>query len=294
MEPASQHPDPEDSAQRRRDADRRASKAREPAAEGPEPTTAAPLPPVGTKYHSLKTVSWVTISILSTVFLSYWVLGVSQNFSAFNSASDFISNYSTNSDTAGSSLVNVMSVLHRRSVIALIVVILLIAAAISFSIWFHRAYQNLEHWGYQLRYSVSSSFWAWFVPVINFVRPKLIANDLWRAGWTRNGETPQSNTGWQKRKVPLLLTAWWGLFIISGLVLYYGSVLISQAHDKLSTTPLYHLQDLSSAVSQLKTGLIVQSLGIFGEMGAVVLVIWFILNVTKKQETIHEQGKLES
>jgi hypothetical protein len=51
------------------------------------------------------------------------------------------------------------------------------------------------------------------VPFLNLVRPKQIMNDLWRA---TDPELPvPSGVAWKQVRVPVLVHAWWLLFLLS-------------------------------------------------------------------------------
>jgi Domain of unknown function (DUF4328) len=69
----------------------------------------------------------------------------------------------------------------RQSKIGVVQLLLFGATAIVFILWFFRAYRNLGRLGINgLRWSERWAVGAWFVPLLNFVRPKSIANDIWR------------------------------------------------------------------------------------------------------------------
>ena len=79
-----------------------------------------------------------------------------------------------------------------------------IACAIAFISWMHRAYENIRSLppGYQ-RYGTGWTIGAWFVPILNFFRPKQMINDIWSSG------TPAGYP-------PAWLMVWWIGFLISG------------------------------------------------------------------------------
>jgi Domain of unknown function (DUF4328) len=79
-------------------------------------------------------------------------------------------------------------------------------------IWFRRAYVNAARsGGGQMRFSKGWTIGAWFVPFLNLVRPKQIADDIWRAGDSNSTEP------FYKRSVPALLHWWWALWLIAGI-----------------------------------------------------------------------------
>ena len=81
-----------------------------------------------------------------------------------------------------------------------------VACAIAFISWLHRAYGNVDALAPpHARYSKGWTIGAWFVPVMNFFRPKHIVNDVWDSGSPRTG-------------APFWLMLWWIGFLISGLL----------------------------------------------------------------------------
>jgi hypothetical protein len=85
---------------------------------------------------------------------------------------------------------------------------LIAVTATVFIIWFHRAYRNLGSLGVaQLRWGTGWAVGGWFVPLLNFVRPKSIANDIWR------GSDPAASTEVAdfepQGPVPWFHNLWW-------------------------------------------------------------------------------------
>ena len=65
------------------------------------------------------------------------------------------------------------------------------------------------------------------VPFLNLVRPKQIMNDLWRA--TDPKMPVQPGIAWKQVRVPLLVHAWWLLFLLSVAVGIVASNLRQEA-----------------------------------------------------------------
>jgi hypothetical protein len=92
---------------------------------------------------------------------------------------------------------------------------LLLLCAIKFLAWFVQAYRDAEALGANgLRFSPRWAIGAWFVPFLNLVRPKQIANDIWRASSPQVSLTRQRQ--WEFLNPPAFLTAWWLAFLASG------------------------------------------------------------------------------
>jgi hypothetical protein len=86
-------------------------------------------------------------------------------------------------------------------------VALLVITAIFFLVWFHRAYKNLGALGVaRLRWSTEWAVIWWFVPFLNFVRPKQIADDTWRG------------SGPEQPAIPWYHTLWWLAFVAGGVL----------------------------------------------------------------------------
>ena len=88
-----------------------------------------------------------------------------------------------------------------------------IATIVLFLVWFHRAYKNLPALGARrLRWTAGWSIGAWFVPFLNLVRPKAIANDIWKAS---DPELPGETALWRERPVSPLVHWWWAVYLLS-------------------------------------------------------------------------------
>jgi len=76
----------------------------------------------------------------------------------------------------------------RQAVIGLAQTGLQIALYVAFIMWFYRAYSNLPRLGVTggLRFGPGWAIGAWFVPFLNLVRPKAIANDIWKGSDPRS------------------------------------------------------------------------------------------------------------
>jgi len=156
-------------------------------------------------------------------------------------------------------------------------VLLLIAAGV-FIAWFFQAYKNMRRLGVQdMRYGNGWAIGSWFVPILSLVRPKQMANDIWR-GSERGTDV---NSGWKSVPVPSLVHWWWALFLIQGLVLYYGQTTIESGYHDLFT-----FNELSHGVSQVKDGTTAEILGNIASIVGVVLAILFVSRVTERFDEV--------
>jgi hypothetical protein len=99
-----------------------------------------------------------------------------------------------------------------------------ITAIVMFLRWFSRAYRNLPALGVRgLRFTPGWAVGAWFVPFLNLVRPKAIADDIWRAS---DPELPSAAPApvWRTRRVAGFVHWWWGTYLLSFLLRPPGSL----------------------------------------------------------------------
>jgi hypothetical protein len=102
----------------------------------------------------------------------------------------------------------------RQALVAALAFAVFVVAVFFFIRWFHAAYSNLRLLGQAgLRYHTGWAIGGWFVPIAWWVRPKQIANDIWRGS---DPDAPQlSRSAWPDIRVPLLLQVWWLGWIVS-------------------------------------------------------------------------------
>jgi hypothetical protein len=147
----------------------------------------------------------------------------------------------------------------RQAAIGIAQVVLLVACAVFFIRWFHRAYRNLLPLGAgELRFSPGWAIGAWFVPFLNLWRPKQIANDIWR------GSDPGYRSGdwaWRAGGVPALFTFWWGLFLVgnwTGQVAARLSFAAEDASEFQNATVAYLVSDATDVLAVLAAILVVR------------------------------------
>lgn len=89
-----------------------------------------------------------------------------------------------------------------------------LAVAVPFIVWTRRVYRNLGPLGTRtLRFKPGWAVGGWFVPFLNFARPKSIVNDVWRAS---DPELPPHMTEPPEgARVPRFLNWWWGTLVAS-------------------------------------------------------------------------------
>jgi hypothetical protein len=157
---------------------------------------------------------------------------------------------------------------QRQGVIGLLQLLLYLGTVVAFLVWFRRAYSNLPALGAEsLRFSSGWAVGAWFVPFLNLVRPKQLADDIWRAS---DPTLPaQVGAAWKQQRVASLLHWWWALFIASNLV---GWASLRLGLD--ATTP-----------EELQTVSAVTLAGDFLDLPLTILALWMVAQVSRRQET---------
>jgi hypothetical protein len=141
---------------------------------------------------------------------------------------------------------------------------LYIVAGLLFIAWFRLAYKNVARLGVAgTRWSSAWAVGAWFVPILNLVRPKMMMNDIWR------GSDPSLRVGSMLGKggPPLLYQVWWGVWILGWIA------------DRLTYTNFGNAQtpsELSSATVALTVSDLVDLIG-------AVLAIAVVYSLTSRQ-----------
>jgi hypothetical protein len=103
---------------------------------------------------------------------------------------------------------------QRLTVTAGVLAVMFLAGIGFLIAWTNRAYRNLPALGARdLRFTAGWAIGGWFVPFLNFVRPKQILDDVWRVSCP-DGD----GDDWHRRPVTPLLHLWWGLWILGGLL----------------------------------------------------------------------------
>jgi hypothetical protein len=121
-----------------------------------------------------------------------------------------------------------LTLLQGLSGLALILA--LVAAAVFFGVWLHRAVRNLSGLGRSgMEYTPGGAVVSFYIPFLNLVRPHRALTELWRAsdpapecgerGWTGYGTTSA------------LVTVWWGFWLVSG---FLGNISARIDEPKLS------------------------------------------------------------
>jgi hypothetical protein len=148
----------------------------------------------------------------------------------------------------------------RQALVGIIQTVVFFASIIVFLAWFRRAYRNLPALGaWPLRYGRGWAIGSWFVPILNYFRPKQIANDIWRAS---NPEAPaDQGATWQGTSVPKLFAVWWLAFVVAN-ALYTAAFRLSVRAEELSelkqVTSTYLWADILSVLAAVLAVVVVR------------------------------------
>jgi hypothetical protein len=94
--------------------------------------------------------------------------------------------------------------------VTIVTTILLIA-------WLRRMYRNLPSLGkHDTRFRPGWAVGAWFVPILNWIRPKQMIDEVWHAG---DLELPDSYTySTEREPVPAVVNFWWGFWVVGSVL----------------------------------------------------------------------------
>lgn len=143
-------------------------------------------------------------------------------------------------------------------------------AAICFIVWFFNAYKNLEIAGVPLRYTRGWAIGAWFVPFLSLVRPKQIADDVWR------GSNAGAADAARDVRVTPTLHWWWGLYIGGSICFALG---VREAKSLGSSTDSFE-----HVLSIERGGFYLTLLGAAAMVGAAVLIAICAHRITQAQD----------
>lgn len=105
----------------------------------------------------------------------------------------------------------------RVGIIAVLQGLATIGAGVAFIVWFYRAHVNVRALGARgVRHGSGWAIGAWFIPFFNLVRPKSMANDVWRAS-DPSLAAPVERERWRGVELSGLLFPWWTAWVLSSL-----------------------------------------------------------------------------
>lgn len=140
--------------------------------------------------------------------------------------------------------------------------VLLALTAAAFVAWFHAAYVIVERsCAARPRYTATWAIVAWFVPILNLVRPKQIADDLWKAS------TPPADPPSRRSR---LLTQWWALWVVATV----GDVAVAR------------LSQASTTIEGMQSAALLHAVFLAFHVAAALWAIRFVRGLTQRQTSL--------
>ena len=151
--------------------------------------------------------AWTTI-VLLLVLAALYAVALVIEFGYIAALSDYLDGNGSRGEVA--------DVDNGRLALSTLIGLVALVAAGFFIAWFYRAYRNLQRTSLPgLRYDPGWAIGAWFIPVFNWIRPKQMADDIWRAG---EAGAQVADASWRGRHVSALVHWWWGLWVSASIV----------------------------------------------------------------------------
>jgi hypothetical protein len=153
--------------------------------------------------------------------------------------------------------------------------LLSLVAAGFFIAWTYRAYDNLSRTSVaDLRYDTNWAIAAWFIPVVWWIRPKQMLNDVWRAG---EAGAEVRDGSWRDRPVSQLLHWWWAVWVAAALVGITAGVVGFDSDAVLSGREDYEREQDAATIA---------APGILCTAVAAILACLVVRRVTDRQERL--------
>lgn len=158
-----------------------------------------------------------------------------------------------------------------NTALSIVELVVFFLGAIIFLFWFRRAYGNVRALmppdpdpGLGTGWSIG----GWFVPFGNLVLPKMIANDIWRAG-----DPDLTAAQLDDRPVSSLVHWWWGAWIVASIL---GNAAFRTA-------------DPEDPGHELATALSIDGFAEVASVAAAILLTIVVRRATSRQESRHER-----
>jgi len=158
----------------------------------------------------------------------------------------------------------------RVAIISVLQALAYLGTGIAFIIWFYRAHVNLWALGAAaVRHGSGWAIGAWFIPFFNLVRPKSMANDVWKAS-DPELPAPVGIERWSKVALPTFLAIWWAVWVLANVGNSVAAVLaVGDDPETLKS---------SSEVTLVSDGLTL--------LGGVLLIM-VVRSITARQQARH-------
>jgi len=139
-----------------------------------------------------------------------------------------------------------------------------VAVGVVWLIWFYRAHRNVASYGAQQRFTPGWAIGAWFVPILNLVRPKAITDDIARGS---DPAVPFEDWHVTRLRAPGVITLWWFLWIIDQFVSWF---LLTRLDD--------------ASLESQPDNLVMQIVGAAVDIAAAVSAIFVVRLITSRQQ----------
>lgn len=106
-----------------------------------------------------------------------------------------------------------VAIAHNVDRIYVFLIGVMIVTTLLLIAWLRRMYRNLPSLGkHDTRFRPGWAVGAWFVPILNWIRPKQMIDEVWHAG---DLEHPDSYTySTERDRVPAVVNVWWGFWVV--------------------------------------------------------------------------------
>ena len=136
--------------------------------------------------------------------------------------------------------------------IGIVSLLAFVASALLIMKWIYRANSNARQLGAQnMSYTPAWSIGYYFIPVFNLWKPYLAMKEIWMAS--------KKPLDWNLIKVPLILPAWWALWLISNLL---NQSIFRYSAEAVELSELMNLNMLSQASNVLDIPLALVTLAV--------------------------------
>lgn len=162
----------------------------------------------------------------------------------------------------------------RQQIIAIFIFVAYILSYTFFIMWFRRAYFNLHQKINYLEFSEGWAAGAWFVPILNYIRPYHIMKELYVE--TEN-YLVKNKTNYTKTLNLSLIGIWWASWIIVSIF------------DRIS----YRLNTNSETIEEMSTATLFSIVNEFITLPACILAIKVIKDYNKVENALFEQNQFE-
>jgi hypothetical protein len=161
---------------------------------------------------------------------------------------------------------------ERQQFIELFHFALFITTLIFWVRWFHHSYRTTQTLGSSgFRFPAHQAAWSWFVPIFNLVRPKQIADDIWRSS---DPSVPISHgESWKTKLVPAWLHVWWFFAVVSAIAGFAGARLVRSGED----------------VREILTG---SWISVIGDLAGLIAAAFAVRLVRKVTERIEQRASI--